>query len=1077
MIWKWLVPSSLLVISYLICFVVLYIRIDESQPPSLESGSKILVNGSGATFPAPQYFSWIANFDSRLKARFTYDAVGSGQGKTEFFAGQNLWGGSDSDVSASTLAYFLPDSSGYTPSNFNLSQYVNPLAPEHLGTLMIPSLTGGLAIVHNTPDIKGQLVLTGDILGRIFCGNITWWNDTALTALNPNIVFPKDMIYVAARDDSSGTTQLFTTYLSNSSPTFKTAIGVSSQPKWPSSFVKRDSSIALAYVVETLKNSISYAPTDALVGDKKRFAVAALINKDGVPVLPVRENIVSAMTSLDTSMTQKRNYFSILNQPGASSYPLATFTYILLREHYFYFNSSGNCDRVKAMVEFWRFAWDTQVGQQLAAAAGWIPLSGGALALSLRTLGMITCNKVPVTDWFDTESRKDQFFGEHLRWYTSVSFWDRVKDGFKMSKYSSSIYVTYFFLVLIITAILFYLRFTNLNTKEERSEDDEDGDDLNKEKLKEDAGPGEDPNATKKIRLNLDNLLTLLGVAIGFQQYLSQMILKSKVTSGEPFIFAVIEYTGLLFFSSLGYLIALNVFALLFNIGMIYILFVFPYLLEHYPLKVARLSSLHSILQIFLPNFAIIFYTPAVEMLSSTLVCKYDPAAGNFYSTLGYSCWNGYHWILVGFSIILSACFVCLVIFYSHVFKTLRKYCDLKDATWLPVVESFVKLLIIFAYINLPNAYFLAILFIVMGCISFSIMYSRPSEHFWYDLSRTISHFILCILSLALLILEVTTDENDYRRRQEVSNAMVIAIPTIAFAFIGLFFVFSETRFERMTASAKDREDFEKFVMAFSEEVQMSMEEIPHDSASRFESMPYLDGGALAKRPVSVEDGEGEGKEAGSKDGPSAVGGAPLAEGQASETSLTGAGGEGTISRRGTGVNKRPLETLGEEESGSIPGLPNAIRGGASNHSISPHYNRQHHQYHHHHHSKGPVSIRSKSSIDFPWEHLAQLARKAKLARIISEAQSDGLQLAAKHKDEVVATLFRSANGNFKEFIGIMSCTQWQLMAMRRAAAANAGKGGSKRSSKVDGTSSAGGSRVGSMMSMGKLPGRSRQAL
>ncbi|KAJ3097896.1 Phosphate-binding protein PstS 1 [Phlyctochytrium planicorne] len=967
MLWKYTSIVSVLVVAYFACFVVLYFKVDESFQPSIATGFSTLVNGSGATFPAPQYYAWIDNFKSRLKARFTYDAVASGQGKTEFFAGQSLWGGSDSDVSASTLAYFLPDSSGNSPSDFNLTQYVNPLAPEHLGTLMIPSLTGGLAIVYNTPDIKGQLVFDGDVLGRIFCGNITWWNDTALAALNPGIAFPQELISVAARDDSSGTTQLFTTCLSNLSPTFKFAVGVSSQPKWPSSFVKRDSAIALAFVVETLKNSISYAPTDTLVGDKKRFSVASVVNKDGIPVLPTRENIVSAMMSLNTSVAQKRNYFSILNQPGASSYPLATFTYVLLREHYYYFNSSENCDRVKAMVEFWRFCWDSGLGQQLAATAGWIPLSGGVLNLALKTLDSITCNRIPVTDWFDTESRKDQFFGSHLSWYQSINFWNRVNNEFQQSKFSASIYVIYFFLLLVVATILFRQRFSNLNLKEEKDDrGDLEGAGGDHVKLESE----EDSKPRQGLRFNLDNLLTLLGVAIGFQQYLSQMILKSKVISSEPSILSIIENTGLFFYSSLGYLITLKVFVLLFNIGMIYILFVFPYLLEHHPLKVVRLSSLHAILQIFLPNFAIIFYTPAVEMLAGTLSCKFDGAGGSYISTYGYSCWTGYHWLLVGFSIILSACFVWLIIFYSHVFKTLRKYCDLKDSTWLPVIESFVKFLTIFSFINLPNAYFLAAVCAVTGGMSMSFVFYRPSE-------------------LALLILEVTTDDNDYRRRQDVSNSLVVALPAISFAFIGLFFVFSYTRFEKIRSSTADKEDFEKFVQAFSEEVQMSMVDIRRDSASKFESTPYIHSTtAVPQHPMVFT--------------------------------------EDDLSSRSP--SRRDITT-------SEPSL-----------------------------SSGDPGISRRGTSDFPWEHLSQLARKAKLARIISEAQSEGLQLAARHKDEVVATLFRSANGNFKEFIGIMGCTQWQLMAMRRASAAaapSAGKGGSRRGSKVEGVKSAAGSNSG----------------
>jgi ABC-type phosphate transport system substrate-binding protein len=139
--------------------------------------------------------------------------------------GYNLFAGSDSDVSSSTLPYFLPD--GFAAGDVVDAANVNGAVPDHLGAIFLPSLAGGLGIVYNIPGEPQQLNFDAVVLGNIFTGRLEWWNDTSIKNLNQDATLPNEKIRVVGRGGSSGSTQVFTNYMATYGN-----VTVSSSPVW-----------------------------------------------------------------------------------------------------------------------------------------------------------------------------------------------------------------------------------------------------------------------------------------------------------------------------------------------------------------------------------------------------------------------------------------------------------------------------------------------------------------------------------------------------------------------------------------------------------------------------------------------------------------------------------------------------------------------------------------------------------------------------------------------------------------------------------------------------------------------------
>ena len=259
------------------------------------------VTGAGATFPAPLYAKWADAYNKANGARMNYQSVGSGAGLNQIRAKTVDFGASDM-----------------------------PLKDEQLakdGLVQFPTVIGGVVPVVNIKDIKpGQIKLTGQVLGDIFLGKITKWNDAALTALNPGVPLPDAAISVVRRADGSGTSFIFTNYLSKVNPEWRAKVGEGTAVNWPTGAGGKGNEGVASYV-SRLPNSIGYVEYAYVKQNKMTYTL--LKNKDGNFAEPDDANFKAAAASADWSKT----FYQVLTeQSGKDAWPLTGATFIMMQK-------------------------------------------------------------------------------------------------------------------------------------------------------------------------------------------------------------------------------------------------------------------------------------------------------------------------------------------------------------------------------------------------------------------------------------------------------------------------------------------------------------------------------------------------------------------------------------------------------------------------------------------------------------------------------------------------------------------------------------------------------------------------
>jgi len=257
------------------------------------------VTGAGATFPAPLYAKWADAYNKATGARINYQSVGSGAGIRQIK-------GKTVDFGASDM----------------------PLKDEDLdkdGMIQFPTVIGGVVPIVNIQGIKpGQIRLTGQVLGDIYLGKITKWNDAALTALNPGVPLPAADIQVVRRADGSGTSFIFTNYLSKVNAEWKSKVGEGTAVNWPVGAGGKGNEGVAAFV-QRLPNSIGYVEYAYVKQNKMTYTL--MRNKDGNFVPPSEEAFKAAAAGADWSKTF---YQITTEQPGKDAWPLTNPTYILM---------------------------------------------------------------------------------------------------------------------------------------------------------------------------------------------------------------------------------------------------------------------------------------------------------------------------------------------------------------------------------------------------------------------------------------------------------------------------------------------------------------------------------------------------------------------------------------------------------------------------------------------------------------------------------------------------------------------------------------------------------------------------
>jgi len=295
------------------------------------------INGAGATFPYPVYGKWAHAYNKETGVRFNYQAIGSGGGIKQIKARTVDFGASDA-----------------------------PLTPEALdkaGLMQYPMIMGGVVpVVHVTGIGANQLVLSGKVLADIYLGKITKWNDPEIKALNQGVNLPSDAIAVVHRADGSGTTWIFTNYLSKVSADWAKNIGNNKAVAWPTGLGGKGNQGVAAFV-DKVPGSIGYV--EYAYALQNHMASVKLINHEGNAVAPTSTNFQAAAAGADWAHA-KGYYMVLTDQPGAKSWPITGASFILM------YKSQKNAKTAKEVLKF--FDWSYKNGAKMAEKLDYVPM-------------------------------------------------------------------------------------------------------------------------------------------------------------------------------------------------------------------------------------------------------------------------------------------------------------------------------------------------------------------------------------------------------------------------------------------------------------------------------------------------------------------------------------------------------------------------------------------------------------------------------------------------------------------------------------------------------------------------------
>ena len=308
------------------------------------------VTGAGATFPAPLYAKWADAYNKANGARLNYQSVGSGAGLNQIRAKTVDFGASDMPLKDDQLAKD--------------------------GLVQFPTVIGGVVPVVNIKGIApGQIKLTGQVLGDIYLAKITRWNDPALTALNPGVPLPDAAISVVRRADGSGTSFIFTNYLSKVNPEWQAKVGEGTAVNWPTGAGGKGNEGVAAFVTR-LPNSIGYVEYAYVKQNKMTYTL--LKNRDGNFATPDDANFKAAAASADWSKT----FYQVLtDQAGKEAWPLTGATFIMMQK------SQDKPVNASNALKF--FDWAYTNGDKMAADLEYVALPDAVKALVRKQWGDI----------------------------------------------------------------------------------------------------------------------------------------------------------------------------------------------------------------------------------------------------------------------------------------------------------------------------------------------------------------------------------------------------------------------------------------------------------------------------------------------------------------------------------------------------------------------------------------------------------------------------------------------------------------------------------------------------------------
>lgn len=295
------------------------------------------ISGAGASFPYPVYTKWADAYKTQTGIGLNYQSIGSGGGIKQIRARTVTFGASDMPLKAADL--------------------------EKDGMIQFPTVMGGVVPVINVDGIKsGDITLDGATLAKIFMGEIKKWDDAAIKKLNPNAKLPSQAIAIVHRSDGSGTTFLFTDYLSKASADWKSKVGAATAVQWPAGIGAKGNE-GVANNVANTKGSIGYV--EYAYAKQNKLTYARLVNKDGKTVEPNAESFQAAAANADWAGTPGFGVV-LTNEPGAGSWPIAGATFILM-----YKQPQDPAASAEALKFF---AWAYASGDKMAQDLDYVPM-------------------------------------------------------------------------------------------------------------------------------------------------------------------------------------------------------------------------------------------------------------------------------------------------------------------------------------------------------------------------------------------------------------------------------------------------------------------------------------------------------------------------------------------------------------------------------------------------------------------------------------------------------------------------------------------------------------------------------
>jgi phosphate transport system substrate-binding protein len=311
-----------------------------SAASTASSGGSTDLTGAGATFPYPLYSKWFADYATKTGVKINYQSIGSGGGIRQLSEGTVDFGASDSPMKDEDIA-------------------------KAKGPVMhFPTVLGAVAVTYNVPELTSPLKLSGAVLSDIFAGKITKWNDPKIASLNAGAKLPATDILVVHRSDGSGTTFVFTDYLTAVSPSWASGPGRGKEVAWPVGLGGKGNEGVSGQVKQT-PGAIGYV--ELAYAKQNKLPFASIQNASGNFVAPSPEGMTAAAAAVAQNLPGNTDYrLSIVNAAGADAYPISSFTWILVY--------AQQTDSVKGRKLRDFLKWALTEGESQAASLDYAPL-------------------------------------------------------------------------------------------------------------------------------------------------------------------------------------------------------------------------------------------------------------------------------------------------------------------------------------------------------------------------------------------------------------------------------------------------------------------------------------------------------------------------------------------------------------------------------------------------------------------------------------------------------------------------------------------------------------------------------